>query len=108
MEPTLDNVAQKAFECQQVCNQCFDACLKDDNVKMMVECIQLDRECADICALVATFAHRDSAVKIDLISLCATICQACGKECEQHDSQHCQQCAKTCFECAELCRAYVA
>lgn len=108
MEPTLETISQKAFECQKVCNNCFDACLKEDNVKMMAECIRLDRECADICALVATFSSREGKVTSELIQLCATICQACGEECEKHEHDHCQRCAKTCFECAELCRAYAA
>lgn len=108
MDTALKEIAQKAFECQQVCNECFDACLKEDDVKMMAECIKLDRECADVCALVATFASRESALKNDLIQLCATICQACGKECEKHEHDHCQRCAKVCFECAELCRSYAA
>lgn len=41
---------QTLHECVAACNHCFDACLQEDNVKMMAECIKLDRECADICA----------------------------------------------------------
>lgn len=109
MNPELATVIEKAHECQQVCNMCFDACLKEDDVKMLVDCIQLDRECADICAMVATFASREGAVTTDLISLCATICQACAKECEKHTHmEHCQKCAEACFECARVCREYVA
>lgn len=26
-------------ECMEECNHCFDACLKEDDVKMMAECI---------------------------------------------------------------------
>lgn len=109
MSQQLNAVIEKTFECQRVCNMCFDACLKEDDVKMLAECIRLDRECADICAMVSTFASREGALTNDLISLCATICQACGKECEKHtDMEHCQKCAKVCFECADLCREYVA
>lgn len=108
MDTKLKEIAQKAFECQQVCNECFDACLEEEHVGMMVDCIRTDRECADVCALVSTYVTRESVITKELIQLCATICQACGEECHKHDHDHCQKCAKVCFECAELCRSYAA
>lgn len=108
MNTTIEEVAQKALECQETCNQCFSACLKEDHVKMMAECMRLDRDCADICGLVASFSSRESRFTKELIQLCAEICQACGDECQKHDHDHCQECAKVCHECAEVCRAYVA
>jgi len=106
MQEQLVKISEKMFECQRVCNECFDACLKEDNVQMMAECIRLDRECADICAFASTAITRESSLATDLIALCATICQACGKECEKHEHDHCQRCAKVCLECAELCHNY--
>lgn len=108
MSSKLTAVIDQTFECQKVCNMCFDACLKEDDVKMMAECIRLDRECADICAIVSTFATREGSLTTDLISLCATICQACAKECEKHkEMEHCQKCAEVCYETAKVCRDYV-
>lgn len=92
------------YECIEACNHCFDACLKEDEVKMMVECIRLDRECADICALLAQALSRNSPYVDDLKALCAKVCQECGEACEKHEHEHCQACAKACFACAEACR----
>jgi len=43
------SVIVSLHECMVACNHYYDACLKED-VKMMVECIRLDRKCGDICA----------------------------------------------------------
>lgn len=102
MEPLLNTV----LECQKTCNNCFYACLKEDDVKMMAECIRLDRECADLCGLVVDFAQRESDRLPEILELCANACDACADECEKHDMDHCQACAKACRECATACREY--
>jgi hypothetical protein len=40
--------------------------------------------------------------------VCAEICDACGTECDKHEPQHCQRCAKACRHCAEECRRMAA
>ena len=103
--PLLDIV----LECQKACNNCFYACLKEeDHVKHMTECIRLDRECADLCGLVLDFSQRESALLPEILELCAKACDACAAECETHDMDHCQRCAKACRTCAEACREYIA
>jgi hypothetical protein len=79
------------------CNHCFDACLKEDDVKMMAECIRLDRECAEVCAVLEQAAARNSPFVPQLA-------QVCAEECRKHDDQHCQDCAEACSKCAEVCR----
>lgn len=34
---------QNFNDCMTACNHCYDACLKEDHVNMMVECIRLDK-----------------------------------------------------------------
>ncbi|MFZ6010129.1 MAG: hypothetical protein ACOYXT_07235, partial [Bacteroidota bacterium] len=41
---------QKLIECAFACEACAAACLREDNL-MMSRCIELDRDCADICML---------------------------------------------------------
>ncbi|OGX91635.1 four-helix bundle copper-binding protein [Hymenobacter coccineus] len=95
--------------CVAACEHCATACLQEDDVKMMVGCIRLDRDCADICALTARFVARDSAHAQHLLQECAEICKACGDECAQHTHmQHCQECAAACRRCEEACRAGLA
>lgn len=74
------------------------------DVKMMVKCIELDMDCAQICALASAAMARGSAHAKAICALCADICQSCADECAKHDMGHCQECAKACHQCAQECR----
>lgn len=90
--------------CAVACNHCVSSCLHEQDVKMMVPCIALDMDCAQICALAASAMARNSEHSQAICALCADICQACGDECAKHKMDHCQACAKACHKCAEECR----
>ncbi|ALS76374.1 ferredoxin [Planococcus rifietoensis] len=94
-------------DCMAACNHCFDACLQEDDVKMMAGCIRLDRECADMCAYLEQAITRNSPFVSQLAKVCAEICQACGDECQKHADMHdhCKHCAEACHKCAEACRS---
>jgi hypothetical protein len=95
-------------ECAATCDHCYAACLQEQDVKMMVRCIQLDRDCAEICKLTASTLARGSEVASILLQACADICRACGDECAQHTHMdHCQKCAEACRRCEEACRSAV-
>lgn len=109
MNEQLQRVMDTAYACLQACNHCYNECLKEEDIDMMRECIRLDRECADMCLMVLSYAGREGVLQHDLISLCEKICQACGNECAQHEHmEHCQECAKACFACADACREYIS
>lgn len=108
MTQVKDNLIEKVTACQKACEQCFDACLQEDDVKMMAECIRTDRDCADICGMVVSFSHRQSPLLDELIALCIKACDTCASECEQHDHDHCKECAKACRECEAACKEYLA
>jgi len=97
---------KKLAECAAACEMCADACLDEDNVKMMVPCIKLDRDCAKICYTTASLIASHSQNAQSLVKICAEICKKCADECEKHKHDHCQQCAKACRECEEACRSY--
>ncbi|QTM98766.1 four-helix bundle copper-binding protein [Sediminibacillus dalangtanensis] len=91
-------------DCMVQCNHCYDACLEEDDVKMMAPCIRLDRECADICGYLAQAITRGTPYVAELASVCAKICEDCGNECKKHEQEHCQKCADICMKCADACR----
>lgn len=99
---------QKLAQCAAACEMCADACLDEDNVKMMVQCIKLDRDCAKICYTTASFIASHSKNAGALISACEELCRKCAAECEKHKHGHCQECARACRECAEACKMYSA
>lgn len=98
---------QKSIEvcqaCATACESCATACLNESDVKALVACIQLDRDCADMCSLCAKLMARDSAHAAKTYALCASLCQACADECAKHKNTHCQQCAEACQKCADEC-----
>lgn len=106
--PIYANELRTLHDCVETCNNCLEACLKEDDIKMMVECIRLDRDCAASCAFLAEAMTRDSVIVPELARACAVICLACGQECEKHNHQHCQECARVCFECAKMCERLAA
>jgi hypothetical protein len=95
---------EACIECAQACEHCATACLAERDVKMMVECIRLDRDCAEMCFGAAAFMSRDSRFAQQLCAVCAEVCDACGAECRKHKMDHCQECADACEGCAEECR----
>ncbi len=97
---------KKLHDCLTHCEHCYSSCLNMDDVTMMAKCIATDRVCSDVCALTIQALARDCTYAPDFVKLCAKVCEDCGKECEKHDHDHCQACAKACFACAEACRAY--
>ena len=102
------NILAALAHCIAACEFCSDACLDEDDVKMMVPCIRLDRDCADICRLTAAYIARNSPHAPHVMRECIEICQKCHDECAKHQHDHCQACAKACQECLDACRAYAA
>ncbi|QQX77016.1 MULTISPECIES: four-helix bundle copper-binding protein [Aequorivita] len=94
--------------CINHCNYCADACLDEENVKMMVNCIRTDRVCAEVCSTLNQLLATGFKDVDDLVRYCAKICDTCADECSQHEAKHCQDCAEACRKCAEECRNYLA
>jgi len=94
--------------CINHCNYCADACLDEENVKMMVNCIRTDKVCAEVCSTLNQLLATNFKDVDDLVKYCAKVCDACAKECSQHEAKHCQDCAEACRKCADECRAYLA
>lgn len=95
-------------ECASACMECARGCLDEDEVKMLVKCIKLDLDCADICSTTARLIQRGSQVSQQQVGICADICNACGEECEKHAEkmEHCRICAELCRQCEKACNRY--
>ncbi len=94
--------------CINNCNYCADACLEEDNVKMMKGCIRLDRVCAEVCSTLNQVLATEYKDVKGLVEYCKKVCQACADECGKHDTQHCKDCAKACKECVAACESFLA
>lgn len=103
---------QACFDCAQACTACADACLGEQEAKMVVRCIRLDLDCADVCMTTGKVLSRQTAfdpqIARAVLQACATTCKLCGDECAmhaQHGMQHCATCAEACRRCAQACNA---
>lgn len=100
-----NSLIQTLLDCTLACEDCATSCLREDDVSMMSRCIQLDRDCADICLQAAILLKRKSEIGLPYLLLCEKICRMCAEECQKHETDHCQKCAEACLECAEACHA---
>lgn len=100
---TSRDLIQQLANCALVCEACAAACLNEDDVEMMTRCIELDRDCADLCELTSRLIIRESEVLNSVILACEEICRLCAEECRKHDMEHCKECAAACEKCAETC-----
>ena len=92
--------------CATVSNSCFNDCLNEKDFTMLARCVELARECSEICQLTSSFISRDSENVDKLLKLCFEICNTCEEECEKHDYEFCQRCARVCKRCSEMCSEY--
>jgi hypothetical protein len=113
MSTTVSGILQntKWQSCIDACMRCAEACefcatcdLNEPDVKIVLSCAQINRECAKVCWTSASLMSMDSQFAKQFCSLCADVCDACAKECERHNIDHCKRCAQACHSCAEECR----
>lgn len=99
---------QKLIECALTCEECEAACLNEENITLLARCIELDRDCADICLHASRLVQRDSEIADEYLKVCENICRMCAEECNKHNLEYCKMCADTCLACANACHAMVA
>lgn len=112
---TLEECITACFDCTQTCTSCADACLAEQQREMLLRCIRLDLDCADICDTTGKLLSRqvafDSTLARVMLQTCALACRICGAECEQHGRrgmEHCRICAEACRHCEEACNKVLA
>lgn len=105
----LVRLIEEAFSCAQTCTSCADACLAEEMVADLRQCIRLNLDCADVCATAATVATRRTGSNEEvirrMIEACELACRLCGEECDRHASmhEHCRICAEACKRCQAAC-----
>lgn len=95
--------------CAVTCENCATACLHEKDVKMLVECIDLNRQCSVVCIAASRLMAIGGYHATHLCAECAEVCDACAAECDKHaHMEHCKNCAAECRRCAAACRAMIA
>src|SRR5882724_1454944 len=102
-----NQILKELNACVALCNICFNACLNEkEDVSMMIRCIELTRERAEVCQLTASALGRNFQNIDKYLRLSAEICEICAEEAEKNDYEFCQKCAQVCRTCASMCYAY--
>lgn len=110
MNEALVRCINECYDCAQTCIACADACLGEQSVQELTQCIRLNQDCADVCDATGAVATRRTGSNEDLIrsmlDSCAIACRICAEECERHAGkhEHCRICAESCRRCEEACQ----
>lgn len=102
---------RRTEECANACLECYKACLdhlthhcvevggphtEPAHVRLMMDCIEICRACADFCV-------RNTANRLDIGPVCEKICRACAEHCERLTGM--EKCVAACRRCADTCLA---
>jgi hypothetical protein len=99
------------YACAQACTSCADACVAEEMVAQLRQCIRLNLDCGDVCAATASIASRrtgsNEEVMRAMLASCVTSCRLCRDECRRHATmhEHCRHCADSCERCGQQCEA---
>ena len=113
-EAILKNCILACLECVYSCTACADACLAEESVAELRDCIRTNLDCADVCDSTAKVLARHTGTTTErlriVLQACRAMCHACAVECEQHADMHlhCEVCAMTCRRCVEACDQLLA
>lgn len=108
------------FDCAYACRACADACLGEERLEELRNCIHVNLDCADVCFATGDLAIRrvsragnraiertglDETVMEVMFETCAEVCRSCEDECMRHAKhhKHCRKCAEVCRSCARAC-----
>ncbi|WP_342561336.1 four-helix bundle copper-binding protein [Paenibacillus sp. FSL R7-0345] len=92
------------IKCMNACNYSYVSSLKEYDLASLRESIRLDRECADICSYAVQAMTRQSPFVVEILRLCAEICERTADESSRHMQTHCQDCIDACRSAAMACR----
>jgi hypothetical protein len=101
----LQECIRLCWDCRHICQKTlFKHCLPIGGVHMDEPYVKAAIDCIQICQVAADFMTRESAYHMLVCAVCADICTACAKACEQIGDETMMKCAEACRACARSCR----
>ena len=106
---SLLRAIEHSHACAVACVACADACLAEEQVMELRQCIRVNLDCADICTATAAMSARrtgsNESMLLDMLATCASACRICADECLRHARmhRHCALCADACEDCEKSC-----
>jgi hypothetical protein len=91
------------LECYSVCKQeAMNRGLQASASQLHPDHFRLMHDCAEICRTAADFMLSGSTFHPELCAVCALVCEACARSCQ--DAGGLEHCARACLGCAQSCR----
>jgi hypothetical protein len=110
----VTSCVKACYGCSEACTLCADACLAEEAIAQLRRCIRMCLDCAAICEVTGRVVARQTETDTNLLrrqlESCATACNICAQECEQHSGmhEHCRLCAQSCRACEKACQELLA
>lgn len=101
----IKKCAQLCQDCQALCIETIQHCLKLGGRHAAPQHIGLLLDCAEICETTAHYLLRRSSLHDRICGICADVCRQCGDDCSHMagDDEVLRQCVEMCRRCAESC-----
>jgi len=90
--------------CVAACHECFAGSLAEPGAAALGRGIQLSRDCAELCQLVAGFVARGAEHTPYLLRAGAELCRACADEVTQYPYDYTRRCAEAGRQAEDACR----
>ena len=97
--------------CEQNCSSCQSMCEKSSQyVKKLAgkaatpERLKLFADCISICKTSHDFLKRGSQFHPEVCKVCADVCNACAKSCQELNDPKLKECIEECKKCADSCQ----
>ncbi|MEX5303654.1 four-helix bundle copper-binding protein [Kocuria sabuli] len=109
---------EACIEAAQICLVAADACVEEDTVAELRECLRAEQDCAAVCTATAQVLARlgfpeptdGRAVLVPLLEACRAAAragrEACSRRAEAYE--HCALAAEACQRCEQACAELLA
>lgn len=101
-----------ALHCIKTGDACQAHCIElvKQGDTSIADCLNTVAEMLPMCTALAKLASYNSTHLVALAKVCIDVCEACEKECRNHEDKHaeCKACADSCAECIKECKKLVA
>jgi hypothetical protein len=102
--PKFGDCLKACNACHKACNDATRACIESPQVKRLMRCIMLNRDCGLFCSTAAMLLEHGSEFLPQVIKLCIDACETCAAENERSDLRPCRQAAEACRCFVRECR----
>lgn len=98
-----------AFKAAQACMTCSDMCLAVEDARLLIKCIRLNGDCADVCVATGWMLSREPHPERDTmqrqLEACVHLCEETAAECERLGAiyPHAKVTATACKRCVVAC-----